>query len=94
MIAHRGLSSQIPENTLEAFEAAHYTGADFIELDIQISKDRVLVVSHDPFLSRLTNIETKTEFIKRKRTQVYAGKYYYDWWIIDFTIEELKTLGV
>lgn len=33
-IAHRGLSSIIPENTMQAFEAALYQGADFIELDV------------------------------------------------------------
>lgn len=37
-IAHRGLSSILPENTLEAFEAALYQGADFIELDIVYTK--------------------------------------------------------
>jgi glycerophosphoryl diester phosphodiesterase len=37
-IAHRGLSSILPENTLEAFESALYQGADFIELDIVYTK--------------------------------------------------------
>lgn len=37
-IAHRGLASILPENTLEAFEAALYQGADFIELDVVYTK--------------------------------------------------------
>ena len=39
-IAHRGLSSILPENTMEAFEAALYQGADFIELDVVYTKDK------------------------------------------------------
>ena len=39
-IAHRGLSSILPENTLEAFEAALYQGADFIELDVVYTKEK------------------------------------------------------
>ncbi len=39
-IAHRGLASILPENTLEAFEAALYQGADFIELDVVYTKDK------------------------------------------------------
>jgi glycerophosphoryl diester phosphodiesterase len=37
-IAHRGLCSILPENTLEAFSAALYQGADFIELDVVFTK--------------------------------------------------------
>ena len=59
-IAHRGLCSILPENTLEAFEAALYQGADFIELDVVYTKDKDLLVMHDPFLTRITNIRNKT----------------------------------
>ena len=55
-IAHRGLCSILPENTLQAFEAALYQGADFIELDVVYTKDMELLVMHDPFLTRITNI--------------------------------------
>ena len=55
-IAHRGLSSILPENTMEAFEAALYQGADFIELDVVLTKDKKVLVMHDPYLSRITNI--------------------------------------
>ena len=55
-IAHRGLCSILPENTLEAFSAALYQGADFIELDVVYTKDKELLVMHDPFLTRITNI--------------------------------------
>lgn len=50
--AHRGAVEYAPENTLEAFEAAVKTGADGVELDIHLSKDREIVVIHDDRLER------------------------------------------
>jgi glycerophosphoryl diester phosphodiesterase len=47
---HRGARARLPENTIPAFEHAIRAGADFIELDLAVSKDNVLVVSHDPIL--------------------------------------------
>ncbi len=45
--AHRGNSGECPENTLEAFQSAIDVGADWIELDVYLTKDRQLVISHD-----------------------------------------------
>lgn len=56
-IAHRGLASILPENTLEAFEAALYQGADFIELDVVYTIEKIALVMHDPYLSRITNVK-------------------------------------
>lgn len=53
VIAHRGYSSQFPENTLISFEGAVDIGADMIELDVQLSKDGAIMVYHDGNLSRL-----------------------------------------
>ena len=47
---HRGARVSHPENTMPAFEAAIQAGADFIELDLAVTKDDVLVISHDPAL--------------------------------------------
>lgn len=55
--AHRGASKVAPENTLAAFEAAIEDMADCVELDIQMSKDGVLVVMHDPNALRTTGID-------------------------------------
>ena len=55
VMAHRGLSADAPENTLYAFSDAISVGADFIELDVQQTRDGVLVVMHDSNL----NIEIK-----------------------------------
>jgi glycerophosphoryl diester phosphodiesterase len=53
VIAHRGDSAHAPENTLPAFEAAVAKGADWIELDLLVSRDDDVVVCHDEELSRL-----------------------------------------
>lgn len=49
---HRGARAVRPENTLPAFEYAISMGADFLELDLAVTKDGVLVVSHDPTMNR------------------------------------------
>jgi glycerophosphoryl diester phosphodiesterase len=48
VIAHRGASAELPENTLPAFERAIEVGADAIELDVHADADGRLVVTHDP----------------------------------------------
>jgi glycerophosphoryl diester phosphodiesterase len=53
VIAHRGDSAHAPENTLPAFEAAVAKGADWIELDLLLSRDDEVVVCHDEELTRL-----------------------------------------
>lgn len=55
LIAHRGCSSDAPENTLSAFEAALDLGVDAIELDVHATKDGEIVVMHDSFVGRTTN---------------------------------------
>lgn len=54
VIAHRGDSSNAPENTIPAFENAINDGADYIELDVQESKDNIVVVTHDSNFKRCT----------------------------------------
>ncbi len=48
---HRGARAVLPENTLPAFEHAIQTGADVLELDLAVTRDNVLVVSHDPLIN-------------------------------------------
>jgi len=47
VIAHRGVSSELPENTLPAFERAIEVGADYVELDVHADAEGRLVVTHD-----------------------------------------------
>lgn len=55
VIAHRGASAYCPENTIPAFEGAVAIGADMVELDVQLSSDKEVVVFHDENISRCTN---------------------------------------
>lgn len=47
---HRGARGRLPENSLPAFEYALQVGVDVLELDLGVSRDKVLVVNHDPFI--------------------------------------------
>jgi glycerophosphoryl diester phosphodiesterase len=53
VMAHRGASSEYPENTMPAFQAAVEAGADYIELDVHRTRDGEVVVVHDEGLSRV-----------------------------------------
>jgi glycerophosphoryl diester phosphodiesterase len=48
VIAHRGASWELPENTLPAFERAVELGADFVEIDVHADREGRLLVTHDP----------------------------------------------
>lgn len=54
-IAHRGLETRVPENTIAAFEAAMNEGADGFELDVQLTKDGEVSVIHDLTVDRTTD---------------------------------------
>ena len=57
--AHRGVTTEAPENTLAAARAAIAAGADYLETDIQLCKDGVLIVAHDSDFSRLGGVAKK-----------------------------------
>ena len=57
VIAHRGASGHAPEHTLPAWQMAYEMGADYLELDIQMTADGRLVVLHDETVDRTTNAE-------------------------------------
>ena len=55
IIAHRGVSSLAPENTIPAFQLGIDLNVDYIELDVQKSSDDSLMVIHDPTVNGTTN---------------------------------------
>src|ERR687892_6045 len=57
LIAHRGASAYAPEHTRAAYQLAIDQGADYVEQDLQITQDGVLVCLHDLTLERTTNVE-------------------------------------
>lgn len=80
--AHRGYRAKYPENTMLAFKKA-IKRSDFIEFDVQFSKDNVPVVFHDDKLSRCSNINTFKSYKNKK-----------DLYVCDLTYKELKKLDV
>lgn len=81
VIAHRGASYLAPEETLPAFLMARELGADYLEFDVQRTRDGVLVVLHDDTLSRTTNV-----------AQVFPGR---EQDMVDsFSYSELQQLDV
>ena len=85
VIAHRGASGWLPENTLAAKAVAHAVGADFWETDVVVTRDQQLVVLHDLWLDELTDVRKK--FSGRDRPD---GLHY----VIDFTLSELMQLAI
>jgi len=58
VIAHRGASGYLPEHTLPAYTMAYAQGADFLEPDLVMTADGVLVIRHDVILETTTDIAT------------------------------------
>lgn len=92
VIAHRGASGERPEHTLASYIRAIEEGADFIEPDLVMTKDRVLVARHENEISGTTDVADHPEFAARKATKVIDGQSFTGWFTEDFTLAELKTL--
>lgn len=90
VIAHRGASGHRPEHTLAAYDLAIQMGADFIEPDLVMTKDRVLIARHENEISETTDVAAK--FPKRKRTRTVDGEKKTGWFAEDFTLAEIKRL--
>lgn len=92
VIAHRGASGERPEHTIAAYTLAIEQGADFIEPDLVLTKDGVLVARHENEISETTDVAAKPEFANRKTTKTIDGQQMTGWFTEDFTLAELKTL--
>src|SRR5262245_5213280 len=86
LIAHRGASWDAPEHTLAAYELALKQGADYVEPDLQITRDGVLVCLHDMTLERTTDVEQ----LFPDRAQALGGKK--TWPVVEFTLAEIQKL--
>ncbi|CAG9316973.1 unnamed protein product [Blepharisma stoltei] len=95
-IAHRGASGYIPEHTLQAYDVAAYMSADYIEPDLNPTKDFHLVINHDNLLNETSNVELLPQFAYLRTTktiQTYEGNITETGWFIeDFTLEQIKQL--
>jgi glycerophosphoryl diester phosphodiesterase len=92
VIAHRGASGYRPEHTLASYELAIEMGADFIEPDLCITRDGVLIARHENELSTVTDVSDRPEFRSRRTRKAVDGYPLEGWFAEDFTLAEIKTL--
>ncbi|MSQ58684.1 MAG: glycerophosphodiester phosphodiesterase [Betaproteobacteria bacterium] len=92
VIAHRGASGYLPEHTLAAYFVAIEQGADYIEPDLVMTKDGVLVARHENEISGTTDVAQHPRFASRKTTKTIDGEKLNGWFTEDFTLSELKQL--
>jgi glycerophosphoryl diester phosphodiesterase len=88
VVAHRGASAYAPEHTLAAYRLALEQGADFVEQDLAVTRDGVLVCIHDLSLERTTDVAERfpDRFIRVGPTRARR------WLVGDFTLAEIKRL--
>ncbi|MFO7692814.1 MAG: glycerophosphodiester phosphodiesterase family protein [Vicinamibacterales bacterium] len=90
LVAHRGASAYAPEHSADAYRLAIAQGADFVEQDLAVTKDGVLVSIHDLTLERTTDVE---EVFPGRFVEERAGdKVLRRWPVHDFTLAEIKRL--
>ncbi|HEV7506123.1 MAG TPA: glycerophosphodiester phosphodiesterase [Thermoanaerobaculia bacterium] len=92
VIAHRGASGYRPEHTLEGYELAIAMGADFIEPDLVITKDGVLLARHESELSKTTDVADHPELAGYRTTKRIDGHEVTGWFAEDLTFAEVTTL--
>jgi glycerophosphoryl diester phosphodiesterase len=88
LVAHRGASAYAPEHTLAAYRLALDQGADYVEQDLAVTRDGVLICLHDDTLERTTNVEDV--FPTRGTANTRTGRP--EWLAVNFTLAEIKQL--
>ncbi len=92
VIGHRGASALRPEHTLASYAKAIADGADFIEPDLVMTSDGVLVARHENEIGSTTDVTSHPEFAARKTSKTIDGRTVTGWFSEDFSLAELKTL--
>ncbi|MFC6591352.1 glycerophosphodiester phosphodiesterase family protein [Deinococcus lacus] len=102
VVGHRGSSGTRPEHTLASYSEAMAAGADFIEPDLVVTKDGVLVARHEPVIAVIgedgkvkeatADVHTRPEFAGRLTTKTLDGVQVRGYFVEDFTLAELKRL--
>ncbi|CUR59687.1 Glycerophosphoryl diester phosphodiesterase [metagenome] len=92
VFAHRGASGYRPEHTIASYELAARQCADFVEPDLVMTRDGVLVARHEPEIGGTTDVSAHPEFAARRTTKQVDGRAVTGWFVEDFTLAELKTL--
>jgi glycerophosphoryl diester phosphodiesterase len=94
VLGHRGCSALRPEHSLGSYAKAIADGADFIEPDLVVTRDGVLVARHENNIAETTDVAAHKEFAARQTTKVVDGVTQHGWFTEDFTLDELRTLRV
>jgi len=92
LIGHRGASGHLPEHTLPAYALAVLQGADYIEPDLVMTRDGVLVARHENNIADTTDVARRPRFADRRAARMIDGEEQTGWFVEDFTLAELKTL--
>ena len=97
LIAHRGASAHAPEHTLAAYRLALEHHADYVEQDLAVTRDGVLICLHDDTLERTSNV---AEIFPARKSQVSSLKSEESggaggvWIANDFTLAEIRRLDM
>ncbi len=92
VIGHRGAAGERPEHTLAAYDKAINDLADYIEPDLEPTKDGILVARHEDNITNTTDVARHPAFARRKKTRVIDGEKATGWFTEDFTLAEIRTL--
>jgi glycerophosphoryl diester phosphodiesterase len=92
VIGHRGACGYVPEHTLTSYFIAMQDGVDYVEPDLVMTKDAVLVARHENEIGTTTDVAAHPQFADRRTTKVIDGTAVNGWFTEDFTLTELKTL--
>jgi glycerophosphoryl diester phosphodiesterase len=94
VIGHRGACGYAPEHTLASYFLAMQYGADFVEPDLVMTRDGVLIARHENEIGGTTDVAAHPQFAARRTRRVIDGVAVEGWFTEDFTLAELKTLRV
>lgn len=96
VVGHRGFQGHFPEHSKAGYEDAFFNGADWVELDLQVTKDGHIIAFHDPCLKQATNVESYAwKWGDREGTFYFPNSHHTfadDYLVHDFTLAELKSL--
>jgi glycerophosphoryl diester phosphodiesterase len=92
LIAHRGASAYAPEHTRAAYQLALDQRADYVEQDLAVTRDGVLICLHDDTLERTSNVAEV--FPDRFATAAGRGGPAKRWFANDFTLDEIRRLDM
>jgi glycerophosphoryl diester phosphodiesterase len=90
VVGHRGACAYAPENTLESYRLAIKQRAEYVEQDLQITRDGVLVCCHDTSLERISNV--RDVFPDRFKEETVKDQKVKRWYFHEFTLKEIKQL--